>query len=147
MIINVPQDHICCLTASVEPAVCTKRDLLFHSRVVKCMGHFGNEGAEQRHLANLAVLVKDVIASAVFPLPPTFCKRLLPPQHKPVEESTLHALPTWVQNLELAPTPFHEKHKTQKSALQQERCRRTVSSANRLWGYNQSQSAKLYLSA
>lgn len=58
---NVPQDHICCLTAYGEPVVCTKRELLFHSRVMKCMVYFGNEGAEQRHLANLAVLAKDII--------------------------------------------------------------------------------------
>lgn len=80
MSINVPQDHICCLTASVEPVVCTKRDLLFHSRVVKCMAHFGNESTEQQHLANLAVLAKDVIASAVFPpTPPPLLQEVAAP--------------------------------------------------------------------
>lgn len=109
---NVPQDHICCFTASVEPVGCTKRNLLFHSRVMKCMVYFGSEGAEQRHLANLAVLVKDIIPYSClffsFSRPP-FCKRLLPPQHKLVEQYTSHTLPTWVQNLESSPNPFHEQ--------------------------------------
>lgn len=69
-----------------------KRDLLFHRRG-GTHSVLGNEGAERQHLTNLAVLVKDIIAFSCLFLPP-FCERLLPPQHKPGEGSTLLALPT-----------------------------------------------------
>lgn len=90
-----------------------KRDLLFprHSGTHSVLG---NEGAEQWHLTNLAVLVKDIIAFSCLFLPP-FCKRLLPPQHKPGEGSTLLSLPTQprVQRLELLPAPTHQHLKLQ----------------------------------
>lgn len=76
----------------MEPVIPPKRDLLFRSRG-RTHRVLGNEGAERRHLANLAVLAKDIIAFSCLFLPP-FCKRLLPPQHKPGEERTLLALPT-----------------------------------------------------
>lgn len=58
----MPPKTIVGLTASVEPVVRTKRDLLLLRRVMKCMVYFGTEGAEQHHFANLAELAKEVIA-------------------------------------------------------------------------------------
>lgn len=89
---NIPQGHICCATVSMEPVVPPERDLLLHRRGGTRRA-LGNEDAERQHLANLALLVKDIISFSCLFLPP-FCKRLLPPQHKPGEGSALLALPT-----------------------------------------------------
>lgn len=55
---NTPQTHVCCLWSLLFPP---RKDLLLHSHEgTRCV--LGNEGAERRHLANLAVLAKDIIA-------------------------------------------------------------------------------------
>lgn len=68
-----PQAHVCCSPVSVEPVVPPERALLFHRRGGR-HSVLGNEGAEQQHLPNLAVLVKDIITlspSAVFSCHPS----------------------------------------------------------------------------
>lgn len=59
------------MTASAEPVVLTKKSVMSQQSDEK-HGVFGNEGAEQRHLANLAVLTKDIITIRFFRPPLSF---------------------------------------------------------------------------